>query len=177
MKKIFIGCGSNPLISKEILDETKRVCEYFSKNDFELVYGSYDKGMMGICAHTFLENKKSVYGINLDKYPKSVIDTTQEEYHTSFDRLKRMYELADFFLILPGGTGTYSELFGIMEEFKTNKQDKKLFLYNYKGFYDELINFLEKNKNNHILYDDDLDNLIIVNTLDELKKEVEKNEI
>ena len=128
MKKIFIGCGSNPLISKEILDETKRVCEYFSKNNFELVYGSYDKGMMGICAHTFLENKKSVYGINLDKYPKSVIDTTQEEYHTSFDRLKRMYELADFFLILPGGTGTYSELFGIMEEFKTNKQGKKLFL-------------------------------------------------
>ncbi len=173
MKKIFIGCGSNPLISKEILNETKRICNYICSKDYTLVYGSYDKGMMGICAHTFLDNNKYVHGINLDKYPKNGIDTKIEEYHTSFERLKRMYELADIFLILPGGIGTYSELFGFLEEFKTNKQDKKLLLYNYEGFYDELINFLEKNKNNHILYEDDLDNLIIINTIDELKKEVE----
>lgn len=68
-------------------------------------------------------------------------------------------------MILPGGIGTYSELFGLLEE-----KAKPVIIYNYKGFYDDLIKFLNKNLDNNILYDDDLNNLIIVNNINELER-------
>lgn len=160
--KIFIGCGSNPKISDELKLAAKDVCKVIAGLGYDLVYGAYNEGMMGVCFDTFKEMNKEVYGINIARY-----DTggSYEVYDTSFERLKRICEISDKLLILPGGIGTYSELFGLLEE-----KAKPVIIYNYKGFYDDLIKFLNKNLDNNILYDDDLNNLIIVNNINELER-------
>lgn len=160
--KIFIGCGSNPKISDELKLVAEDVCKLIAGLGYDLVYGAYNEGMMGVCFDTFKEMNKEVYGINITRY-----DTggCYEVYDTSFERLKRICELSDKLLILPGGIGTYSELFGLLEE-----KAKPVIIYNYKGFYDDLIKFLNKNLDNNILYDDDLNNLIIVNNINELER-------
>ena len=160
--KIFIGCGSNPKISDELKLAAKDVCKVIAGLGYDLVYGAYNEGMMGVCFNTFKEYNRDVYGINITKY---VTDGDYEVYDTSFERLKRICEISDKFLILPGGIGTYSELFGLLEE-----KAKPVIIYNYRGFYDDLIKFLNKNLDNNILYDDDLNNLIIVNNINELER-------
>lgn len=166
--KIFIGCGSNPKISDELKGMTKSVCELIASYGYDLVYGAYNEGMMGVCYDTFKSYGRNVYGINISKY-----DTggDYEVYDTSFDRLKRICEISDKLLILPGGIGTYSELFGLLEE-----KVKPVIIFNYKGFYDDLIKFLNKNLDNNILYDDDLKNLIVINNINELERVI-KDEI
>ncbi|MDY3757482.1 MAG: LOG family protein [Bacilli bacterium] len=160
--KIFIGCGSNPKISYELKLVAKEVCKVIAGLGYDLVYGAYNEGMMGVCFNTFKEMNREVYGINITKYDDG---GDYEVYDTSFERLKRICEISDKLLILPGGIGTYSELFGLLEE-----KAKPVIIYNYKGFYDDLIKFLNKNLDNNILYDDDLNNLIIVNNIDELER-------
>lgn len=141
---------------------TKDVCELLASLGYDLVYGAYNEGMMGVCFNTFKEYNRDVYGINITKY---VTDGDYEVYDTSFERLKRICEISDKFLILPGGIGTYSELFGLLEE-----RVKPVILYNFNGFYDDLIRYLKKNLNNNILYENDLDNLIVVSDINELER-------
>lgn|SRR5574344_1233556 len=170
--KVFIGCGSNPKINSNYLDETKRVCELLCEMNYDLVFGAYSLGMMGVCYNTFIQNKRHVYGISLDAYEDDLVnlkDMDSKCFDNSFDRLKKIFKESDLFLILPGGTGTYGELFGLLEEFKTNKGDKRLILYNYNHFFDDLLKYLQKNLELNFMYENDLDNIIIINNLNDLE--------
>ncbi len=170
MAKVFIACSSNDKVSASYLDETKRVCNLLCHLNYDLVYGSYDRSMMGVCAKTFIQNKKDVYGIGTLAYGKANIDTYSELMPNTFERLKRMYSLADIFLILPGGTGTIAELFSILEEFKTNKGNKKLIIYNYNGYYNKLLEFIYDKQKEEIIYADDLSNINIVDSIKDLER-------
>lgn len=175
MKKVFIASSSNNKVSADYLDETKKVCELLCNLNYDLVYGSYDCGMMGVCAKTFIKHDKNVYGIGIKAYEAGSLDTYSELAPSTFERLKRIYELSDLFLILPGGTGTIAELFGILEEFKTNRKDKTLLIYNYNGYYDKLLDFILDKQKENIIYDDDLKNIKIVSNVDDLERVI-KNE-
>lgn len=171
--KIFIGCGSNLLINDKYLSETKNICQKLCNLNNTLVFGAYSKGMMGETYHTFTENNKEVLGITLKEYQDDLInlpDAKIEIVDNSFDRLKEVYKESDMFLILPGGSGTLAELFGLMEENKTNKLNKKIIIYNYQGFYDDLINYLKKLEQENMVYPNELNKLIIVKTREELER-------
>ena len=58
------------------------------------------------------------------------------------ERFQKLYENSDCILFLPGGIGTYSELFSAIEENKNNSHPKKIILYNYDYFYTPIINEL-----------------------------------
>jgi uncharacterized protein (TIGR00730 family) len=168
--KVFIGCGSNPDIKKGYLEETKLICDLLCQKGYDLVFGSYSKGMMGVCYNTFIKNKRLVYGMNLEIYNDDLINLEKEKvfnFKDTFTRLKETYNLSDVFIILPGGTGTISELFGIMEEMKNNKTDKKIIVYNYLNYYDNLFKIFD---NSDFIYSRDKDNLIIVNNLKDLER-------
>ena len=49
----------------------------------------------------------------------------------------------DFSLILPGGLGTFSEIFNLIEEYRLDNK-KKIIIYNLDGYYDDLINIMNK---------------------------------
>lgn len=176
--KVFIASGSNEKIPEEYLKETKDVCKMLCDLDYSLVFGTYSKGMMGVCYNTFKENKKDILGITIDAYHddlKNFSSIKVLELDTSFKRLEYIYNESDIFLFLPGGTGSLSELFAIMEELKTNKNQKKIIIYNYNGFYNELLDYIDILNKRGFTYKNEINKLIIIENKKELE-EVFKNE-
>ena len=148
--KIFIGCSS----SEEIRDEYKIVSKYLieklSENN-DLVFGCANRGLMGICYNSFLNNNRKIYGICNEKYIDEIknIKCSEIKYVKSFEESNNsISELSDLILILPGSFGTLSELIDTLEEKRTNIHNKDIILFNINGFYDDLINMFDKIYNN-----------------------------
>ncbi len=176
--KIFIASGSNENIPKEYFEETKNVCQKLCDLNMSLVFGTYLKGMMGQCYKTFKDNNKDILGITIDAYHETNIefkDIKVLEYSNSFQRLENIFKESDLFLFLPGGTGSLGELFGIMEELKTSKNQKKVIIYNYNGFYNEILDYLNILSKRGFAYENELNKLIIINNIDDLERVI-KNE-
>ena len=174
--KIFIGSGSNPKIKEEYLNETKNICKMLCDLDYDLVFGAYSEGLMGVCYKEFINNNKKVTGVILEAYLydlKNMPNMNNIITKSSFERIKIIYDESDLFLFLPGGTGTFNELLAIMEEQKTNPSNKKIILYNYLGFYDGLINLFNDLNDKGFAYGNELDKLIIVNNINDLEREIQ----
>lgn len=176
--KIFIASGSNEKIPTKYLEETKNVCKLLCDLDCSLVFGTYSKGMMGVCYQTFKDNNKDILGVTIEAYHETNInfqDIKVIELDSSFKRLECIFNESDMFLFLPGGTGSLGELFGLMEEMKTSKNQKKIIIYNYEGFYDELFDYINLLSKRGFAYEKELNKLIIVKNKDELERVI-KNE-
>ena len=71
---------------------------------------------------------------------------------TIHERKRRMYELCDAAVILPGGFGTLDELFEMLTWNGLALHDKKIFLLNSGGFYDYLWQHLQRLEEAGFLY-------------------------
>ena len=69
------------------------------------------------------------------------------------ERKKKMYELCDAALILPGGFGTLDELFEMLTWNQLSIHDKPIFILNSSGFYDHLITHIHQLQKNGFLYE------------------------
>ena len=140
---VFIASSAREDLDQKIVKKCEELLDKISSiKDLDLVYGSYNHGIMKISHDAFKKNNKKIHGITIEvfKDEKGTEDTLIKE--TTFDRLKEAYKTSDIMLIIPGGIGTLSELFAFLEEMKNDNNDKKLILYNPNLFYKDLINFL-----------------------------------
>jgi len=78
-------------------------------------------------------------------------------------RKRKLYELCDAAIILPGGFGTMDELFEILTWNQLSIHDKKIFILNSEGFYDHLLQHLQKLHHEGFLYYDLADLFTILN--------------
>ena len=112
-----------------------------------VIYGGADIGLMGAVADAALANGGHVVGV----IPHVLVD--KEIAHggiqdlrvvdTMHTRKQLMGELADAFVILPGGFGTFEELFEVLAWQTLKLHAKPVVLVNVAGFYDKLLEFLE----------------------------------
>jgi uncharacterized protein (TIGR00730 family) len=147
MKKITVYCGSNK--GKNPLYETgaKALAAEMINRNMSLVYGAGNVGLMGVIADAMLEAGKDVYGI----IPQKLVDievahrgcTELTVVETMRDRKWLMAEKGDGFIAMPGGIGTFEELFEIMTLNQLAYIRKPLALFNVNGYYDGLLVFLE----------------------------------
>jgi uncharacterized protein (TIGR00730 family) len=72
---------------------------------------------------------------------------------TMHDRKRMMAERADAFLALPGGIGTFEELFEVWTWRQLGYHDKPIGILNIKGYYDGLLNFLASSVTEQFLGD------------------------
>ena len=80
-----------------------------------------------------------------------------------------MYDLADFFIVLPGGIGTLDEFAEIVTWKGLKITDKKIFLLNIDNFYDNLLKQFEVMKENDFLHQDIFSDIIILKNISEIK--------
>ena len=112
-----------------------------------LIYGGADIGLMGAVADAALAGNGRVVGV----IPHVLIDKEiahkgVQELHvvdTMHTRKRLMGELADAFIILPGGFGTFEELFEVLAWQTLKLHAKPVVLLNGAGFYDKLLEFLD----------------------------------
>ena len=140
MKKICVYCGSSDKIPQVYLDAAYELGGEIAGQDITIVYGAGSTGMMGALANGAIDAGGQVWGV----IPK-MFDTPQlshkgltryEVTDTMHTRKARMADLADGFIALPGGFGTFEELLEIITWAQIGLHRKPIGLLNILGYYD-----------------------------------------
>ena len=112
-----------------------------------LIYGGADVGLMGAVANAALAAGGRVVGVIPHVLvDKEVAHRGVRELHvvdTMHTRKRLMGEMADAFIVIPGGFGTFEELFEVLAWQTLKLHAKPVVLVNVAGFYDKMLEFLE----------------------------------
>jgi uncharacterized protein (TIGR00730 family) len=143
---LCVYCGSRPGLDPQHLAIARTVGSWIGRHGGQLVYGGGRAGLMGEVAQATLEAGGRVVGI----IPKALVEKEWamhdcSELHivdTMHDRKRMMAERADAFVALPGGIGTFEELFEVWTWRQLGYHDKPVGILNAGGYYDGLLSFL-----------------------------------
>lgn len=146
MKSICVYCGSSMGTAPFYAEAARELAKAMVVNNIALVYGGGNVGLMGVIADEVMRLGGEATGV----IPKALLD--KEVGHAGLTRLhivKDMHErkammadLSDGFIAMPGGIGTFEELFEVFTWSRLGLHDKPIGLLNVSGFYDGLIAFL-----------------------------------
>ena len=148
MKNICVFCGSSPGNENSYSKKAADFGVLLAKNNISLVYGGSNIGLMRVLANSVLTAGGKVTGImpqNL--YDMGISHPSLTELHivnTMSERKEMMIGLSDAFIALPGGLGTFDELFEILSHNQLDIINKPCGIYNINGYYDHLLQFLDK---------------------------------
>lgn len=148
LRSLCVYCGSSAGHDPAFADAARSLGQLMAGQGLALVYGGGHVGLMGIIADAVLEAGGEVTGV----IPRALMDS-----EVGHDRLTRllvvkdmherkalMAEHSDGFIAMPGGIGTLEELFEVMTWLQLGYHAKPVGLLNVKGFYDPLLDFLDR---------------------------------
>ena len=143
---ICVYCGSRPGENPLFAQAAARVGRWIGERGGQLVYGGGRGGLMGIVADAASLAGARVVGV----IPQALVDKEHanhacDELHivqTMHERKAMMAERSDAFLALPGGIGTFEELFEVWTWRQLGYHDKPIGIVNVAGYYDGLLDFL-----------------------------------
>ena len=147
IKKICVYCGSGPGTDPALVEAARAFGAILAKNGIGLVYGGGQVGMMGELAEAVFARGGEVTGIIPDflvarehavKGSHGLIVT--RDMH---ERKRKMFELADAFVALPGGVGTLEEIVEQMTWAQLGRHKKPILIANIKGFWQPLCALLD----------------------------------
>lgn len=165
LKAIAVFCGSSEGNDTIIISEAEKLGQTLAQEDITLVYGAAKIGIMGRLAQATLNNHGKVIGVIPEFLKlKEVVHLGLNELITTsnmHERKLKMHELSDGFITLPGGFGTFEELFEIITWAQLGLHQKPIGLLNINGFYDALISMLETMVAKGFLKIDNLELLIV----------------
>jgi uncharacterized protein (TIGR00730 family) len=148
MKSICIYCGSSAGGNVEYQSMARQMGRTLAEQNIALVYGGGSVGLMGITADACLEAGGKVIGIIPQKLmDKEVGHKSLTEMHVVADmhtRKAKMIELSDGFIAMPGAYGTLDEVFEALTWAQLGYHRSPVALLNVAGFYDGLLQFLDK---------------------------------
>lgn len=151
IRKICVYCGSGPGTDPAFVESARAFGAILAKNGIGLVFGGGSVGIMGTLSKSVLEHGGQVTGI----IPEFLV--VREHAMRGADNLivtrdmherkRKMFEMADAFVALPGGIGTLEELVEQITWVQLGRHRKPILLANIKGFWDPLcalIDHMEK---------------------------------
>jgi hypothetical protein len=144
---LCVFCGSAPGARPEYAAAAREVGAELGRRGWTLVYGGGRVGLMGVLADAAVAAGASVVGV----IPRFLFErevahaglSALEVVDSFAERKRRMGELADAFLTLPGGIGTLDELFEAWTWTHAGLQAKPNGLLNVAGYYDALLGFID----------------------------------
>jgi uncharacterized protein (TIGR00730 family) len=147
IRKICVYCGSGPGTDPAFVEAARAFGAILAKNGIGLVYGGGAVGMMGELARAVLDHGGEVTGIIPDflvarehaiKGAHGLIIT--RDLH---ERKRKMFELADAFVALPGGVGTLEELVEQLTWVQLGRHRKPVLIANIEKFWEPLCALLD----------------------------------
>jgi hypothetical protein len=145
--RVAVYCGSADGNNPVFLAEASALGAAIASAGLGLVYGGANVGLMGTVANAALAGGAEVIGVLPDVLAGKEIAhaglTTLEMVPTMHERKARMAELADAFLVLPGGYGTLDELMEAITWAQLGLHSKPCILINTAGYWNGLLAFLD----------------------------------
>lgn len=147
LRRVAVYCGSADGADPAYLAEARALGAAIANAGLGMVYGGANIGLMGAAADAALAGGAEVIGV------LPAVLEGREIAHTGLTRLElvptmherkaRMAELADAFLVLPGGYGTLDELMEAVTWAQLGLHHKPVILINTAGYWDGLLAFLD----------------------------------
>lgn len=156
IKSIAVFCGSKAGAHEVYTVHAAHTGQLIAEAGYHLVYGGGNKGLMGTVANAAMAAGGRVTGVipeHLRSWEHAHYGLTElivvPDMHT---RKRKMYELCDGAIILPGGYGTMDEMFEMLTWNQLAIHDKPIFMLNSAGFYTDLFQMLQIMHGNGFLY-------------------------
>jgi uncharacterized protein (TIGR00730 family) len=150
IRKICIYCGSGPGTDPAFVESARAFGAVLAKNGIGLVFGGGSVGMMGAISKSVLDHGGEVTGI----IPEFLV--VREHAMRGADNLivtrdmherkRKMFEMADAFVAMPGGIGTLEEVVEQITWVQLGRHRKPILLANIKGFWDPLCALIDHMK-------------------------------
>ncbi|HSL58378.1 MAG TPA: TIGR00730 family Rossman fold protein [Acidimicrobiales bacterium] len=147
LRRVCVFCGSSSGSRRDYEDATVALGRLLVERDIGLVYGGAAVGLMGVLADSVLSGGGEVIGV----IPEALV--AKEIAHEGLTELRVvasmherkavMAELADAFIALPGGYGTFEETFEMITWTQLGLHDKAVGLLDVEGFFSSLAAFLD----------------------------------
>lgn len=149
-KSICVFCGARAGTSPVYEQSAAKFGRELAKNDWRLVYGAGDVGLMGSVAKAAQAAGAETFGV----IPQHLVDweigktdlTSYVVTETMHERKKVMFMNCDAVVVLPGGAGSLDEFFEVLTWRQIGLHKKPIFLLNIEGYWSPLVALL-----NHVI--------------------------
>lgn len=171
--KIGIFCSANEQLDPDFFTMTEELGRWLATEGHTLVYGGVNSGLMECVARAVHE----VGGRTVGVLPQIVVKSgrlsdyvdTEVLCDNLSDRKQLMADKSDVFIALPGGIGTIDEVFTIAAAHTIGYHDKRVILYNMKGFWGDMIALLDRLQQRGMVRGEWRDYIAVANSLDDIK--------
>lgn len=148
MHSIVVYCGSSPGTNSIYKEVAIELGEKLAAFNIRLIYGGGGFGLMGNVADAVMQNGGEVTGVIPNFLAElEVAHNTLTELHfveTMHERKFKMVQLAKGVITLPGGYGTFDELFEILAWRQLKLYDGPIVVINVNGYYDLMLQQLDR---------------------------------
>ncbi len=143
MDSICVYCGSSDDIHPHYKQAGRFMGRVLAENGIRLIFGGGKTGIMGAVADGALQAGGEVIGVIVESMNTTALAhfglTRLEVTPTIHERKARMYELAEGYIALPGGFGTFDELFETITWGQIGIHEKPIGLLNTRGYFQPLM--------------------------------------
>lgn len=147
LKSICVFAGSSAGIKTEYKEASVSLGRYMAQKNYRLIYGGSRMGLMGEVANEMLQHGGEVIGIMpRGLFSGEIVHTALTELievESMHERKATMHELADAYIALPGGFGTFEELFEALCWAQIGIHKKPVGLLNVNGYYNPLMQMVQ----------------------------------
>jgi uncharacterized protein (TIGR00730 family) len=148
LRRLCVFCGSSPGIQTSYAQVADEMGRLLAERAIELVYGGGNVGLMGRIADACLSRGGRVIGV----MPRALVEkeiahqglTELRVVESMHERKALMADLADAFVAMPGGYGTWEEFCEVLTWSQLGLQRKACALLNVSGYYDPLLDMADR---------------------------------
>lgn len=142
LKSLCVFCGSRNGAHPEFEAAAVTLAEIMAEQNIRLIYGGGGVGLMGTAAKRLMELGGEVIGVipeflqateGYDDLTRIIVTNTMHE------RKQIMFDLAEAFVVLPGGIGTLDETIEMMTWRQLDRHAKPIALLNLRGYWTPLV--------------------------------------
>lgn len=172
MINLTIFCSSKNNLPQIYYDNVNQLIDLLDTNKITLVYGGGTTGLMGTVRTKWLNKSGKIITSNMHKFAEVGIpdDYLFDEID---DRQKKLVELGNGYLVLPGGYGTHFEALEVMTKNDIGEASKPIFILNTNGIFTDLISHIEKlSKEGFITRGLNKINVYVSSDINELAKQI-----
>lgn len=138
-KTICVFCAASDVAGKYVRD-TKKLAKLMVKNNYNLVWGGTNKGLMKVIAEEVQKAGGKIIGITVEHLKQGRRMNSDEMIIAKdiAERKKLLLKRADALVMLVGGIGSLDEVTEMMELKKHKLHQKPIIILNTANFYEGL---------------------------------------
>jgi uncharacterized protein (TIGR00730 family) len=145
VRTVCVFCGSSPGVDPVHAEAAREMGQTLAGRGIGLVYGGASVGLMGVLADAVIASNGRATGVITESLAgHEIAHASLTDLHvvrSMHERKALMSEMADAFVMLPGGFGTCEEFMESVTWAQLGLHDKSCGLLNVDGYFDDLLSF------------------------------------